>query len=394
MDTLTNTIRLFDNEPYGTEFDATVLSCVENKTSDTIVYQIILDKTLFFPEEGGQSPDNGTINGINVTDVQIKNDVITHTILNPLNKGEKVHGIIDWAHRFSNMQQHSGEHIFSGLVHSTFGYENVGFHLSDKIVTMDFSGVLNDEEVASIEKRANQAIISNLPIEISFPSKEELSSLEYRSKKELSGQVRIVTIPGVDVCACCAPHVSLTGEIGLLKVMDRQNYKGGVRISILCGFRALEAFCSKNSILTTLSQTLSVPEENIIASLGRLQSVIQTQKNQIISLGQEMINSKISSAPNDVKSIVIFEESLEALVMRNAINSYTAEHDGVCAIFSGNDSNGYSYIIGSKKTDCKLIASALHEKFNAKGGGSPAMIQGSLIAAKCDIETVINSTIA
>ena len=232
------TEKLYDQDAYAVEFDAKVLSCEAYHDKDESGYHVVLDRTLFFPEEGGQSPDKGTINGIEVTDVQIKKDVVTHSLKEPLAVDENVHGKIDWTHRFNNMQQHSGEHIFSGIVHSRFGYDNVGFHLSDNIVTMDFNGVLTADEVKEIETAVNDVIVKNLPVEITYPAKEELAALDYRSKIEIEGQVRIVTIPGVDVCACCAPHVKRTGEIGTLNVQSLSNYKGGVRISILSGFRA------------------------------------------------------------------------------------------------------------------------------------------------------------
>ena len=272
------TIRLYDNDAYATEFEAAVLSC-EPKADIDNLYEVVLDQTLFFPEEGGQSPDKGVINGINVVDVQIKSGVIIHTVdiavteneaggepdktkydktnidktkLDKISAGSHISGKIDWQHRFYNMQQHSGEHIFSEIVHSRFGFENVGFHLSDSVVTMDFSGVISPEDIADIEREVNVAITKNIPVEVTYPSKAELESLEYRSKIEIEGQVRIVTVPGYDVCACCAPHVKRTGEIGMLKVMNYQNYKGGVRISILCGFRALEAFRQKSQIISEL----------------------------------------------------------------------------------------------------------------------------------------------
>ena len=266
---MTETIKLYDRDAYATEFEADIISCEPNKADDKR-FDIILNQTLFFPEEGGQSPDMGILGGYRVVDVQIKNGVITHTVdisagdccimgkeevqtekkadgkiigmecaseKAELAAGVHVQGKIDWQHRFYNMQQHSGEHIFSGIVHRRFGFENVGFHLSDSVVTMDFSGVISPEDIAEVEHEVNVAISKNIPIEVTYPSRDELAQLEYRSKIEIEGQVRIVTVPGYDVCACCAPHVKRTGEIGMLKVMNYQNYKGGVRISILCGFR-------------------------------------------------------------------------------------------------------------------------------------------------------------
>lgn len=371
------TKKLYDLDAYATEFDAVVASCEkieENK------YAVILDETLFFPEEGGQSPDKGTINGIFVLDVQIAKDVVTHTLEQPVQVGDKVHGIIDWKHRFSNMQQHSGEHIFSGLVHKRFGYDNVGFHLSDNIVTMDFNGVLTSDDVAEIEYAVNEVIIKNLPVEVSFPSKEELAALDYRSKIEIEGQVRIVTIPGVDVCACCAPHVKRTGEIGMLKVMTLQNYKGGVRISILCGFRALEAFREKSAVVNAISNTLTSNQEMLPDLVEKMKKSNQDLKYQLAEAKQKLIAVKMAEIPAEQEHVFLFENGLETPVVRNAVNELVASHTGVCGIFVGSDEEGYNFIIGSGSRDCKEIAALLHEKVNARGGGSPQMIQGSVMA--------------
>lgn len=380
------TVRLYDTDAYKTEFEAEVLACEEVETKEKKVYQVWLDQTLFFPEEGGQSPDMGTIDGIKVLDVQIKNEVITHTLAAPLAVGTTVKGVVDWKHRFYNMQQHSGEHIFSGIVHNRFGYDNVGFHLSDSVVTMDFNGVISSEDLEKIETEANQAIIENIPVEVSFPTKEELKTLEYRSKIEIEGQVRIVTIPGYDVCACCAPHVRRTGEIGMLKVMNVQSYKGGVRISILCGFRALEAFRQKADIITELMAQFSTNQEALVENVTKLKNTNQTMKNQLASAKQELMEYKVAAIPEDSENAILFESDLDTPVVRNVVNGLVEKFTGICAVFVGNDESGYQFIIGSKNKDCRQIAAALREKLSARGGGSDKMIQGSIAAKQLQIE--------
>lgn len=380
------TVRLYDADAYKTEFEAEVLACEEVETKEKKVYQVWLDQTLFFPEEGGQSPDMGTIDGIKVLDVQIKNEVITHTLAAPLTVGATVKGVVDWKHRFYNMQQHSGEHIFSGIVHNRFGYDNVGFHLSDSVVTMDFNGVITAEDLEKIETEANQAIIKNIPVEVSYPTKEELKELEYRSKIEIEGQVRIVTIPGYDVCACCAPHVRRTGEIGMLKVMNVQSYKGGVRISILCGFRALEAFRQKADIITELMAQFSTNQEALVENVTKLKNTNQTMKNQLASAKQELMEYKVAAIPEDSENAILFESDLDTPVVRNVVNGLVEKFTGICAVFVGNDESGYQFIIGSKNKDCRQIAAALREKLSARGGGSDKMIQGSIAAKQLQIE--------
>lgn len=374
------TKKLYYVDAYATEFDAEVLSCEPQAEGEKTVYQVVLDQTLFFPEEGGQSPDKGALGGANVLDVQIQNDIITHTVDTPLAVGETVHGAINWIHRFSNMQQHSGEHIFSGTVHRLYGYNNVGFHLSDNIVTMDFNGVLTEEDVTRVEYLVNQAIVKNLPITISYPSKEELANLEYRSKIEIEGQVRIVTIGDVDVCACCAPHVRYTGEIGMLKVMSLQNYKGGVRLSMLCGFRALEAFREKAAIIDALTNSLTANQEVLPDRVEKLKAANQDYKYKLASAKQKLMEIKIAEIPAEQENVVLFEQNIENLVMRNTVNELTAKHSGICGIFVGSEEEGYSFIIGSVNMDCSQIAILLREKTGAKCGGSKQMIQGSVQA--------------
>lgn len=386
---IAKTVRLYDQDAYATEFEAEVLACEEVEKKEKKVYQVWLDQTLFFPEEGGQSPDMGTIDGIKVLDVQIKDEVITHTLAAPLAVGTMVKGVVDWKHRFYNMQQHSGEHIFSGVVHNRFGYDNVGFHLSDSIVTMDFNGVITAEDIEKIETEVNQAIIENIPVEVSYPTKEELKVLEYRSKIEIEGQVRIVTIPGYDVCACCAPHVRRTGEIGMLKVMNVQSYKGGVRISILCGFRVLEAFRQKADIITELMAQFSTNQEALVENVTKLKNTNQTMKNQLASAKQELMEYKVAAIPEDSENAILFESDLDTPVVRNVVNGLVEQFTGICAVFVGNDESGYQFIVGSKNKDCRAIAAALREKLSARGGGSDKMIQGSVAASQLQIEELL-----
>lgn len=378
------TIRLYDDDAYATEFTGVVLDCKEvpgdKDNNGQSCYNIILDRTLFFPEEGGQSPDKGTINGIPVVDVQIKNDVIIHTLTEPLQEGSRIDGKVDWDHRFSNMQQHSAEHIFSGVVHREYRLNNVGFHLSESVVTMDFDGVLTPEQIQDIEWKVNRAIAENVEIEARYPEREELQQLEYRSKIEINGPVRIVTIPGYDVCACCAPHVKRTGEIGILKVMNVQNYKGGVRVSILCGFRALAEYREKSRVVSELMHLLSAGQDTLFERVSRIKETNNELKVQLNALKQEALLGKIKEIPADEKNVLLFADDLDTAIVRTGVNTLVEKHKGVCGIFVGNDTDGYRFILGSSLADCNEIAGKLRKEFQAKCGGSNAMIQGSLLA--------------
>ena len=375
------TKKLYDTDAYAINFMAKVISCEEKDSC----YAVTLDRTLFFPEEGGQTPDKGKINGIEVLDVQIKGDVITHVLSQPLEAGATVAGEIDWKHRFYNMQQHSGEHIFSGLAYKRFGYHNVGFHLSNQIVTMDFDHPFTEEQLLEMEWAVNEAIVANAEIVTGYPSGEELSRMDYRSKKDIDGDVRIVEIKGYDVCACCAPHVHRTGEIGIFKIQSAQNYKGGMRISFLCGFRALEEYRNKSQVITELTGILTTNQEQLAENVSKLKNQTQSLKSQLVNANQTIMENKIEGIPSEQKNVLLFERDLDTPVMRNVVNKLVEKHEGICGVFVGTDVDGYNYIIGSKVVDCREIATCLKEKLDARGGGSARMVQGSVMAKADEI---------
>ena len=282
------TEKLYYEDSHLKKFTAVVQECL--KAGDR--YQVVLDRTAFFPEGGGQYADTGMLEEVHVLDVQEKDGIIYHLTDRALFPGAGVTGRIDWEERFMKMQQHTGEHIVSGLVHARFGYRNVGFHLGTTDCTMDFNGEITKEELLEIEKEANQAVIQNLDVMVSYPSAEELKSLEYRSKIEIEGQVRIVTIPGYDVCACCAPHVNKTGEIGQIKLTNVQRYKGGVRVTMLCGFRALADYNRKLHAVRQISAALCAKEDETTEAVGHLQEECAQWKQRVINLQKEILGYK------------------------------------------------------------------------------------------------------
>lgn len=378
---MVKTKAIYYEDAYIQEFTATVLSCEQGKNGSFLV---VLDRTAFFPESGGQSSDIGTIADATVSHVSIRDDIITHVLDKELTVGSTVTGKIDWQHRFSNMQQHTGEHIFSGIVHSRFGYENVGFHLSDSEVTMDYSGVLTDSDIKDIELAVNQAIWENVDVKCEYPSKEALEQIDYRSKKELTGDIRIVTVTGYDVCACCAPHVRKTGEIGFLKVVSCQNYKGGVRVSILCGKRALEYVSFQQSIVGELTALLTTGADKLTASVKKLSDDNYAIKGQLSEAREKLLGYELESIDKNLKNVFLIKDAgLDGNLMRNTVNALTAEHPGYCGVFSGDDASGYKYIVATAgpEGDARNVQNMLREEFGAKGGGSKAMVQGSMSGA-------------
>lgn len=389
------TIKLYDMDAYATEFEAEVLSCesvtwTAKNGEEKQVYEVILNQTLFFPEEGGQTPDKGCLNDVEVVDVQIVKDIIKHYVGNPIETGNKVKGNIDWQHRFFNMQQHSGEHLFSGLAHRKYGLRNVGFHLSNQIVTMDFDKPLTEEQLKELEWAINEAIVANVEIKTGYPSKEELAGLEYRSKIEIDGPVRIVEIPGFDICACCAPHVHRTGEIGMFKIQNVQNYKGGIRISFLCGFRALEEYRKKSEIISELSGILTTNQDNVVDHVSKLKTQVQYLKTQLSNAKQTLMESKIAEIPIEQKHVLLFERDIDTPVMRAVVNTLVEKHEGICGVFVGTDEDGYNFIIGSKNVDCREVATLLRNELNARGGGKAPMIQGSVEANRNTIVSILD----
>lgn len=382
------TEKLYDRDAYEREFEADVVSC---EACGKGRFKVVLDRTLFFPEEGGQTPDKGTINGLPVVDVQIKDEVIFHTLelkdgLPDLNPGSHVSGEIDWEHRYSNMQQHTGEHIFSGLVHSRFGYENVGFHLSDSIVTMDYNGEISPEDIERLELEANRVISRQIPVNASYPDKEKLDALEYRSKKELSGPIRIVDIPGVDTCACCAPHLHNTGEVGLLKVLDVSSHKGGVRISILCGFRALADYGSTREELKHVSHLTSAPLPETAEAVSKLKNELEKTKYLLVHTKMQYLECLINAALEKKEPPIIFTEETDSNILREGVNKMTALCEGFCGIFAGDERSGYSFIVGSRDSDCSQLAGKMRTDFKAKCGGKREMIQGHIDAKRHEIK--------
>lgn len=384
------TTKLYYTDAYIREFEA-VVSSVRRRGDG--VTEIILDRTAFFPEAGGQSADRGVIAGLNVTDVQTDDSgIITHYCLqeNPsvavAAAGERVFCSIDWERRHTFMQHHTGEHIFSGLVNRRFGYDNVGFHLSDNICTMDYNGMLLPEDVRRLEYECNDQIYRNSPVSCSFPQPEELERLNYRCKGELAPPIRIVEVEGADVCACCAPHVRSTGEIGILKVVETKSYKKGVRITILCGRKAFADYENSFGILGDCKRLLSSGTDELPERIASLQEVNSGLKYELTSLYEKNLLKDAATIPDSEDNPILFTGSAGTKAMRNTVNTLMEKHQGICGVFCGSDGDGYEFILGSTNVDMMGIAAIMREELVSKCGGSPRMIQGHTGAVKRKIK--------
>ena len=380
---------LYDVDAFLKDFVGKVISCEEVDEKQGKCYRVILDRTAFFPEQGGQTSDIGTLDNVPVFDVQIEDGVIYHYCRTGFLIGEEVHGVIDWQHRFNNMQQHTGEHIFTGIAHNTYGADNVGFHLSDNTVTLDLNIELSPEQVTFVEKKANEIIANDLPIKAYYPNQELLGAINYRSKKEIDGPVRLVEIEGVDLCACCAPHVKTTGQVGLLKVVSYNKYKGGTRVYILCGMRALDDYNRRMDILSAAYQQLSCKEDELPDKIAGIIEDNKQLKYRISEIKGSILNNQIEMISPNLVDVTIFAEDLDAKTIRDGVNTLMERHEGLCAIFSGDDEAGYNFVIGSKTRDCAAIATGMRELLGAKGGGSRQMAQGSVMASRSEIERIM-----
>jgi len=418
------TEKLYELNSHLTNCEARVLSCEYDETRHA--YAAILDRTVFFPEGGGQLADLGSIiplsntsasgadtsssstksnmlpssqetccnlSTVHILDVRIFEDVITHYTDQPLPVGSAVYCEIDWGRRFDFMQQHSAEHILSGLVHSIYGYNNVGFHLGLTETTLDFDGSLTPEQISDLELRANQAIWENIPFQITFPDADTLAKLDYRSKKELTGAVRIVTLPGYDVCACCAPHVNLSGEIGMLKIISYMAHRGGMRLTILCGGRALFDYRTKQTSVEQISSLLSAKQPEVTSAVSKTLQDKQECIYRINDLQKMVLDAELRNLPEPeaADDVLLFQKDLDTKAIRNAVNELCTRYNGYCGIFVGDDRNGYTFVLGSITKDCRKAATILREAFSAKGGGSERMIQGSITAISQEIRDTLLS---
>ena len=452
------TKKLYETDSYINKFEATVLSCEPCKDG----FALILDQTAFFPEEGGQHCDLGVlylaeaaccaggaeagdsmaavekadgfagaaccaggaetgdsmaaaekvdglagaaaVASVKVLDVQIKGDIIKHTVSGPIAVGSHVYGEIDWETRFSYMQNHSGEHLLSGILHNNFGLNNVGFHLGTDGMTLDVDGPLTDEQLAWAEAAAQKAIYENRPITVSFPSKEELKEMDYRSKIEIDGQVRIVTIDGYDVCACCAPHVSRTGEIGILKLINYFPHRGGMRLELKCGSRAYDDYLSLHDQTKAVMAMLSAKRENISDYVNKQSETVSTLRCELKAMKERLTMLSLQKEYIG-NSIVAWTDEAGFDELRYCANLIQNEVEGICLLLSAETKNAepgaccttcgsseklddeaaaektYQYVICSRNMNIKQIVSDMNKTLNGKGGGKENYAQGKLTAS-------------
>ena len=375
------TEKLYYQDPFMGEFTATVLACEAAKNG----YQVVLDRTAFYPEGGGQPTDHGTLGSSNVTDVHEKDGVIFHTCDQAVEIGETVTGRIDWARRFDHMQQHSGEHIISGILCRDYRCDNVGFHMGADTVTIDYNADISWEQALDAQRKANEVIWADQATEIAYPSPQELATLDYRSKKELTGKVRIVTFPDADCCACCGTHVLRAGQVGLIKILSCQKFREGVRLEIVCGKRALDYLGRTYDQAKAIGQQLSVKPQDTLAAVERLEAELSAAKARMAHL-EEAVFEAIAKENEGRGDVVLFQPAMKGDSVRKLADAVAKRCGGLAAVFAGEDGQ-YAYaLLRADGQDISPLVKELNKALNGRGGGRNGFAQGSVQAVREDIQ--------
>ena len=374
------TRKLYYEDCHLAEFTARVTACREAETG----WEVFLDATAFYPEGGGQAADTGTLGQARVLDVQERDETVAHLCDRPLTPGETVSGLIDYARRFDLMQQHTGEHIVSGIVHRRYGYHNTGFHVGADVLTVDFDGVIPAEDLAAIELEANQAIWRNAAVKCWIPSPDELPQVFYRTKRELPWPVRIVQVPGWDSCACCGIHVGSTGEIGLVKIFSAMGFRGGTRMEMACGQRALALLNGNFRQNRQVSQAFSVQLHQTGDAARRMNALLDEEKRRYAALQQRLFR-QIAAGYENKGTVLRFESALEPVTVRELADSIAEVCGGTAAVFSGNDGSGYSFCLVTRQGDLRQLGREMTAALSGRGGGKPVCQQGKVSATEEEI---------
>ena len=378
------TRKLYYEDCHLSEFSARVTGCEAAKNG----WHVTLDATVFYPEGGGQACDLGTLGGARVLDVQEKGEEVIHLCDAPLTVGSQVSGSIDFGRRFDLMQQHTGEHIVSGIIHSMFGHHNTGFHVGKGIMEVDFDGPIPADALPVIERKANEAVWKNIPLKCWIPTPEELPTVFYRTKKDLPWPVRIVQVPGFDSCACCGIHVAMTGEVGLVKILSCTKFHQGVRLEMVCGNRAYEYLCAVFDQNKAVSQAFSARPLETGEAAVKMNDTLSAMKLRCAGLEKQLYDA-IAERYVNRKDVLIIDEAIPS--PRELADRIAQVCDGFAAVFSGNDGNGYNFCVISRDTDLKILGKALTAALNGRGGGKPECQQGSVKASRAEIEAFFDS---
>ncbi len=340
-------------------------------------FEVILDQTAFYPEGGGQAADTGTLGTVRVLDVRERGGAIVHLCDGPVTVGQTLEGTIDYCLRFDRMQQHSGEHIVSGLINRRWGFHNTGFHMGTESTTIDFDGVIPAEALPELERLANEAVWQDLEVHCSVPAPEVLPTIPYRSKRALPWPVRIVEIPGYDICACCGTHVARTGEIGIIKLLSVIPFRGGVRMEMACGNRALGILNRAYDQNRQVSQAFSAQWQETGEAARKMNELLSQYKFRITAL-ERQIFAATAAGYAGAGDVVHFEDGLDNVAVRELADAIAQVCGGTAAVFSSSDDAGYAFCLVSRSEDLRPLGKELTRSLNGRGGGKPDCQQGRL----------------
>lgn len=374
------TEKLYYKDAYIKSFHANVLRA--DKVGDN--YHIVLDKTAFFPEEGGQSSDTGYIGTARVFDVKETKNEIIHITDSYVAKGE-VECSLDFDIRFVKMQLHTAEHMLCGIIYQKYGFNNVGFHLGDDVVTFDIDGELDRDALDEIELIANGYVFDNRAVTTSFPTRDELPTLSYRAKLDITEGVRLVNIEGVDTCACCAPHVSYTGEIGIIKILDFMRHRGGLRITMVAGRRALLDYAVRYKTGKEIGALTSTPSLEIGEAVKAMHFSLEETKRELSETKLELARLRAEKIGDVDGNIVVYYPNMESDELRELCNNAVRRVGGILVALSGVEGD-YKYVISSGSADLRQMSREINSALLGRGGGRPEMIQGSFGASLEDIK--------
>ena len=375
------TKKLYYVDCHMDRFSARVLECAETEKG----FAVILDQTAFYPEGGGQAADTGSLGNVRVLDVREREEAIVHLCDGPLAVGDTVEGQIDYAARFDRMQQHTGEHIVSGLIHARYGYHNTGFHMGTESTTIDFDGVIPAEDLPGLEAAANAAIWQNLAVKCWVPSPEELEKVVYRTKRALPWPVRIVEVPGYDTCACCGTHTACTGEVGLVKLFSAIPFRGGTRMEMACGSRALAILNTAYEQNKLVSQAFSAKIQETGEAARKMNELLAAQKYRIAGLEMKIFDGIAAGYANS-GNVLHFEVGLDNNAVRELADKIASVCGGTAAVFSGDEENGYAFCLVARSGDLRQLGKDMTKALNGRGGGKPNCQQGRVSCKKAEIE--------
>ena len=375
------TKKLYYEDSHLERFTARVISCDQTDKG----FEIILDATAFYPEGGGQAADTGILGGASVLDTRERGEEIIHLCDRALEPGSQVEGQIDWEPRFQRMQQHSGEHIVSGILHRRYGCSNTGFHMGQERTVIDFDGVIPAQALPEIEAEANRAVWANLPVKCWYPTPEELPKVPYRSKRALPWPVRIVEFPGYDCCACCGTHVKSTGEIGIIKLFSAVPFRGGTRIEMACGCLALSYLNRVLESSTQAGHVFSVPPEEVGAAAEAFSEQLAALKARTVEL-QRRSFAAIAKEYENAGDVLRFEPKLDSTGLRELCDTIAQSCGGRASVFSGEDGQGYGYCLAARQGDLRQLGKELTAALNGRGGGKPNFQQGRVAATQAEIQ--------